>query len=558
MGQAEERARQAMDVRVAKLEAKGKEKKLIKLLDDLRYQNRAAGALARMGSAAAVPRMIEILDRSRRMPGTKYAFADALGAIGDPRAVDALIASLEWCLEKGERLADNKRFVLAAVGALGRIGDDRAAETLRSVTTAAVKASDGARWVVQRGMDEISAAASEALQTIDPSTADPRVAAQLAEIEALIAEIPGAKLTDQVKIIKRLASKRKAAVEPLTKACAAADPQVRGVAAEALGLVGDADALPTLATLMEDPEAEPRFQAALALGEHFGPAAVDLLAGALGSDRWQVREAAVRGLGAAGDDRSEGLLLSALHDPHPTVRETTLDVLSAYERFTSSEPVAAAVAECLDDETEAVRDLARRVFESMTGVGVSPADQGVETIEITGGWLDEIWKERPVALCADPDEAMAFLARDPLPYVWDDDPGYREHVDGRPDPQRELRSTWIAAYLNHPKPEVVLRTLREHVTPDALLSRTVSGWLPSLLIHEDPEMRTEAARRLWTAQDITVSGVMHVAAGVYPSIDRRLSQANLRQRWGDVQHLLREHCPGERRDFFEEQLAEIG
>ncbi len=43
------------------------------------------------------------------------------------------------------------------------------------------------------------------------------------------------------------------------------------------------------------------------------------------------------------------------------------------------------------------------------------ADRGAEKVDITGGWLDEIWKERPVGLCADPDEALGFLAQDQLP-----------------------------------------------------------------------------------------------------------------------------------------------
>ena len=84
------------------------------------------------------------------------------------------------------------------------------------------------------------------------------------------------------------------------------------------------------------------------------------------------------------------------------------------------------------------------------------------TLLITGDWLNQVWKKKPVRVFAEADAAKEFLSQDVLPYLWDDEQRYIDSVNHKPDPQRELRVAWTAAYLNHPEPVVIRQTLRDH------------------------------------------------------------------------------------------------
>jgi hypothetical protein len=103
---------------VEALKAKGNVKKLIKTLDydDYDVRQRAIQALVEVGEPAVEP-LIAALQK-KNFKGA----AEALGQIGDARAVEPLIAMLESKGQYGEKVA--------AVQALGRIGDTRAIEPL--------------------------------------------------------------------------------------------------------------------------------------------------------------------------------------------------------------------------------------------------------------------------------------------------------------------------------------------------------------------------------------------------------------------------------------------
>ncbi|RMF83541.1 MAG: NACHT domain-containing protein, partial [Nitrospirae bacterium] len=80
---------------------------------------RAAEALGKLGDPRAVEPLLQALgDESR---GVRRAAAEALGKLGDPRAVEPLLQAL------GDRYSDVR---LAAAEALGKLGDPRAVEPL--------------------------------------------------------------------------------------------------------------------------------------------------------------------------------------------------------------------------------------------------------------------------------------------------------------------------------------------------------------------------------------------------------------------------------------------
>ncbi|MCB9594266.1 MAG: sulfatase-like hydrolase/transferase [Sandaracinaceae bacterium] len=87
---------------------------LLALLEDGARRSRAAFALARLGDAAAVPPLVEVLEGSEDRAQREQA-AQWLGRLGDPRAYDALVAAL-----------DVVRVRRYAAEALGRLGDPRA------------------------------------------------------------------------------------------------------------------------------------------------------------------------------------------------------------------------------------------------------------------------------------------------------------------------------------------------------------------------------------------------------------------------------------------------
>lgn len=216
----------------------------------------------------------------------------------------------------------------------------------------------------------------------------------------------------------------------------------------------------------------------------------------------------------------------------------------------SAGPAGLATAESADQAPPASADLATASSADSPGSDVS------RTLDVTGDWLSQVWKQKPVKVFAEVDAAMTFLSQAELPYLWDDEPKYIENLKSKPDPQRELRVSWIAAYLNHPAPGVVGRTLREHVTPDLLESWMVAGWLPFLMIHPWSDVREVAAKKVWDCRtDSTLRSIFGVFSGKYPGLasgaEKFAAEGRFQEERQEIVNSLREHCPAERKDFFE-------
>ena len=118
---------------VEKLEAKRDVKGLIRALNYMKYvyvRKNAVEALGKIGDNRAVEPLIAALNDSDS-DVREYA-ADALGEIGDKRAVEPLIVALR---DSNDNVRNN------SVWALGKIGDKRAVEPL----IASLKDSDSVR-----------------------------------------------------------------------------------------------------------------------------------------------------------------------------------------------------------------------------------------------------------------------------------------------------------------------------------------------------------------------------------------------------------------------------
>jgi len=170
--------------------------------------------------------------------GVRRGAAEALGRIGDSRAVEPLIAALkdEDFLVRG-----------AAAQALGEIGDLRAVEPL----AAALKDEEHTR-----------SCAADALWRLGTPAVEPLIAA----------------LKDEDFLVRRWAAVTlghigsRRAVEPLAATLKDSYPGPRGAAAEALGEIGDLRAVGPLSAALKDDDWNLRRAAAEALGRLGAPA----------------------------------------------------------------------------------------------------------------------------------------------------------------------------------------------------------------------------------------------------------------------------------------------
>jgi hypothetical protein len=166
-------------------------------------------------------------------------------------------------------------------------------------------------------------------------------------------------------------------------------------------------------------------------------------------------------------------------------------------------------------------------------------------IEISGDWTKSFWKELPVRVYSEPDAVVAFFSQATLPYLWPDIVEYKQYVDSQGDAQRRVRLSWIVAYLHHPYADVLLKTLRDHIPADLLGTLAVNDALADLLVHQNPEVRSEAAKVIWKCGDASLKQIFTILSsqGVLPSgIDPRDARRAV--------EILRDSCPPSRRQFF--------
>lgn len=178
---------------------------LIAILVDSQWDVRSVAneALVRIGAGAVEPLVAALKDGGvLGASGVRAYAASALGQIGDPRAVDPLIAALK------DETGGVRAF---AASALGQIGDPRAVEPL----IAALKGEGG--WARKEAVEALG-------QIGDPRAVEPLVAALNGEA--------GSVRKGAAEALGRLGDPR--AVEPLVAALADRDREVREAAAQAL------------------------------------------------------------------------------------------------------------------------------------------------------------------------------------------------------------------------------------------------------------------------------------------------------------------------------------
>jgi HEAT repeat protein len=213
-------------------------------VEDVRMREEATRALGKIGELAVEP-LIEAIHMDPLI-GLKngrsaYLYAiEALGATGDPRAVEPLISELA-----------RGRGRLTAVEALGEIGDPRAVkpliEALKDVSEFVQKAAVLALSKI--GGEE----AEKALKIFKTAVKTVSLLEKNRDVEGLIKALKDEDLVVRRGAASALGKIRDArAVEPLIQALKDKDSSVRWGAAVALGRIGDARATEPLNQALKD------------------------------------------------------------------------------------------------------------------------------------------------------------------------------------------------------------------------------------------------------------------------------------------------------------------
>ena len=242
----------AESLRPAFLRMDAAERPVLALLTiDLMNEASLSGQTDALRSALDEAGIVELGERGtrRRAPWRRALACEALGKIGAPRSVPALL----------ERLRDRRPEVrMAAVRALGDIGSDEAIPTLgEAFLERRVAPTD----VVNDALRRIGGAAGPVFEQ-GVASLDPIVRVSSCFGLAAIASTHGA------------------AVYRLSEVLASdSDPRVRAAAASALGIAGGGKAPATLLHATADPDVSVRRGAVKALGSFDDPTAAEALDG---------------------------------------------------------------------------------------------------------------------------------------------------------------------------------------------------------------------------------------------------------------------------------------
>ena len=318
---------------------------------------------------------------------TQLAAIVALGRLGDRRATPA-IASV---------LGGPRDIAVAAASALARIGDLSAHGALVALLAhqdAAVRqAAIGA--LNSLGHPSLAAHVVSLLESDDAMLRESavRIAGYFGYAEAVDALL--ARTSDPVEGVRRAAVEHLPFLEDpralLALAAAAGDPspKVRAAAAQALAHVAPASAEAPLLAASADADAWVRYYAVRALGG-LDLGAARLLAVAEGDKAMHVRIAAIEALGVSCPDRSADVLLAYATD-------TSTDLAAAAIRSLGrcgDARVSTALRSALRSSAAAVR------LAAVTAFGVRASDDGVAALQWTAA--------------ADDDEAVALAAVETL------------------------------------------------------------------------------------------------------------------------------------------------
>lgn len=230
------------------------------------------------------------------------------------------------------RLLDDpdRKVVLAAIRCLGEIGDAGSADAI-------------ARFLTPQQDAEARGAAARALARVATPNVVDFLVASLNETDpaVLLALLEGVKTVHARPALPR--------IQQILRDHRA-EPELVKAAIEALGDIGDPEAVPIvvgfLAGSQPEKDQKARWAAANSLGKLRSPAAVDALIALLDDPFNDLRQAAVEALGRIGDPRAtESLAKTVGNDKDPVVRELAAQSLGALKNPAAIEVLVQALSD---------------------------------------------------------------------------------------------------------------------------------------------------------------------------------------------------------------------
>jgi len=309
----------------------------------------AARGLGALGDVRAVEPLLARLEDKQGM--VRAVAAEALGELGSERAVEPLLARLE---------DEDRRVRASAVDALGRIGDRRAVEPLLARLE---DTENKVRECAARALGELGNA--RLLETLLARLEDRNGEAQRRRAVWMLGYIGNeravepllGRLEDEDRRVRMNAANAlgllsdRRAVEPLLECLEDEDGRMRATAASALGLLSDRRAVEPLLERLEDEDGRVRMSAAWALGHLGDVRAVEPLLTQLEDCEGRVRANTAYALGRIGDVRAVEALLARLEDDDGRVRMNSASALGRIGDGRAAE----SLLERLEDEDERVR-----------------------------------------------------------------------------------------------------------------------------------------------------------------------------------------------------------
>jgi HEAT repeat protein len=339
----------AAAVRIAALDGQSVCKYFPQLLraGTVEQRERAAFAMGLIGAPEwASAPLMTALEATRPVP-VRRAAAWALGQLKDRRAIRALIQTLK---------DDNDEVATAAAFALGTIGEPAVPGLIATLRLDQV----AARRMAVLALGHMGSAAREPLMRIieDPEGSDDTVR-DAAEALGLLRD---ASAVPQLVLLMRRRHGRLAASaasalaalgEPAVKALITALPvqraelELRKAIVNALVSIGG-PAIEALIHSLDHHSAAVRGAAEEAL-TRIGPPAMEALIGALQSEDWDLRRRIAQILGQIGDESLSAPLVPLLEDADPGVRARTAEILGRLGQEPAVEPLV-RLAQRDDDE----------------------------------------------------------------------------------------------------------------------------------------------------------------------------------------------------------------
>jgi HEAT repeat protein len=512
------------------------------------WQTRAAAIamLARLGDAKSLPLLVGALkDNDSRV---RVEAARTIGLMGEPRAMDALVAAV------GDTSADVR---VEATVALGRLKDARAiapltsllndrdarvslaaAESLarmqdaRAIRVLVTSLADGDWQVRARAAQVLARVSADA--PIEEATAqlakavtdkDPVVRYYAAEaltgigakaVMPLIETLRTPRDQDRERAARVLWRIGKPAVEPLIAFIQdrSLKPEMRAVAAHALGVIGDARATKPLLQLLRDERYFVREQAAFALGQ-MGNGAVEAILEMANASQPATREAAIEALGRFDLPQALARINEATTDANASVRTAAVKALGQ----TGSERAVAPLMALLRDESSAMRAQAATSLAKLGDVALP---------SLTGALKDNRPLVRQLAAEALGDIGSKQAVQPLLDLVASDSSGARaeavEALGKIGDPSAIpaiLGATRTGSMAVRKRGVAALARFRDPRAVDALVAS---------LNDRDEEVRQSAASGLAEVGDARVISPLEKVADADPSSDVRAAAATAIQR----------------------------